>query len=111
MSKYSLTEKEIGLLEWNSATLDMRFVDDNPDGVEAIIEAQLAKAEPLIRADERKKVLEEMISRADAGLAAMPDRPSEFFVGYWRGVKQQAEERLAASVQQPEAQGKPNDNS
>ena len=60
-----LTEKELGLLEWDSATLDMSFMDDYPNEVTAILEAQLAKAlkgkEAEIeqaRKDERERALQ-----------------------------------------------------
>ena len=35
-----LTPQAIGDLEWNSADLDMRFADDYPNEVRAMLEAQ-----------------------------------------------------------------------
>ena len=38
-----LSPEEIGLLEWESATLDMSFTDDYKDEVAALLQAQVAK--------------------------------------------------------------------
>lgn len=43
VKRVRLTDKEIGLIEWESATLDMRFVDDNPKGVRALLQTQVNK--------------------------------------------------------------------
>ena len=58
-----LTKEEIGLIEWESATLDMSFIDDYPKEVQAILQAQYAHDNLLdssIRADEREKILVEI---------------------------------------------------
>jgi len=39
-----LTDEEIGKLEWESATLDMRFADDYKAEVKALLKAQRKKA-------------------------------------------------------------------
>ena len=36
-----ISDKEIGQIEWGSATLDMGFVDDYPEEVKALLDAQL----------------------------------------------------------------------
>lgn len=43
MEGLSLTENELGGLEWNSATLNLSFMDDYPEEVKAVLEAQVAK--------------------------------------------------------------------
>jgi hypothetical protein len=35
-----LSEEKLGLIEWESATLDMSFMDDYRDEVKALLEAQ-----------------------------------------------------------------------
>jgi len=35
-----MSDEEVGLIEWNSADLDMRFVDDHPKEVKALLKAQ-----------------------------------------------------------------------
>ncbi len=42
-----LTDEEIGNLEWNSADLEMRFVEAHPKEIKAILQAQLNKADKL----------------------------------------------------------------
>ncbi len=44
-----LTPEEIGLLEWESATLDMSFVDDNQNEINALLKAQLKKMVDLLK--------------------------------------------------------------
>ena len=41
LDKWLLTPEEIDLIEWESAMLDMRFVDDNEGGVNALLRAQI----------------------------------------------------------------------
>jgi len=50
-----LTEEELGLLEWESTTLDMSFMDDYPNEVNALLEAQLAKATLIIEKRQQEK--------------------------------------------------------
>lgn len=40
-----LTPKKIGLLEWNSGTLDMSFVDTHPKDVKALLDEQVKSCE------------------------------------------------------------------
>lgn len=43
MKLTKLTDEEIGLIEWESPVLDMRFVDDYKDEVDALLQAQIDK--------------------------------------------------------------------
>ena len=58
-----ISHETIAKLEWESTDLDMRFVDDHPKEVDAILDAQLASCEKehkeeleKARIEERKKV-------------------------------------------------------
>jgi len=42
MSDLLLTEEQVGLIEWESGTLDMSFVDDYPAEIKALLQAQVA---------------------------------------------------------------------
>ena len=44
-----LTKEEMGLLEWESGTLDMSFMDDYQNEVNALLRAQLKKVMERIR--------------------------------------------------------------
>jgi len=59
-----ISDEEIGLLEWESATLDMSFVDDYKNEVDALLQAQL-------EADQ--KVVREMISRIEKKMFDIAD--------------------------------------
>lgn len=47
--KCLLNEDELGLIEWDSGTLDMRFIDSHPEEVAAMQGKLLTKAIPIIR--------------------------------------------------------------
>jgi len=74
-----LTKEEIGLIEWESATLNMSFVDDYPNEVEALLETQLAK---VLKLRLGRAKLREIIEFAEKVARAMDNLRSShvFFV-------------------------------
>ena len=77
-----------------------------------VAKAQLAKAEPIIREQEREKLGATFISRAKAGFEALPDGEQGFWKGYWQclldkgeSLKGDHEEDTAQESQQEAASG------
>jgi hypothetical protein len=62
MSEFKrITQKTLDNIEWESATLDMSFMDDYPKEVEALLDAQLAQD----KADqkEERRALGELLNK------------------------------------------------
>ena len=56
INKLVLTPEEIGLLEWESATLNMRFADDHPKEIRAVSLATVKKVVRYIKKNSRESL-------------------------------------------------------
>lgn len=74
-----ITDEQIGQIEWNSATLDMSFVDDYPEEVRVLLDAQLASCETeckALREQERRAIgewldSERSLAELESGISAL----------------------------------------